>query len=133
RDAERASSSRPRAARDADEPAAAAQYGPLRRGGRDDPAGDAGVLPAAEDARRPRRLHGRQDSVGPRLRARAVSRLDRPGTPVELGIWNWEFEIRGHVVATVPRVTRHNRDHEFHIPHSKFLIVTDVSKSAARI
>ena len=37
---------RHRAARDADEPAAADEHGALRRGRRDDPAGDAGVLPA---------------------------------------------------------------------------------------
>ena len=72
-----------RPARDADEPAAAAQHGAVRRGRRDDAAGDAGVLPDAEDARRPRRLHGRQDPVGARLPARAVS---RPGRDDAAGI-----------------------------------------------
>ena len=67
---------RHRAARDADEPAAAAQHGALRRGRRDDPAGDAGVLPAAEDARRPRRLHGRQD---PRPRSASSTSSIRRG------------------------------------------------------
>ena len=44
------------------------------------------ILPAmpafyqhAEDARRPRRLHGGKDPVGARLRARALSAVDRPG------------------------------------------------------
>src|SRR5690606_6124145 len=59
-----------------DEPAAAPEHGALRRGGRHDPAGDAGLLPDAEDAGRPGRFHGRQDPLGPRLRARAVSRLE---------------------------------------------------------
>ena len=70
---------RHRAARDADEPAAAEEHGALRRSRRDDPAGDAGVLSAAEDARRSRRLHGRQDPVRARLRARSLSGVDRPG------------------------------------------------------
>ena len=69
-----------RPARSADEPAAAEEHGALRRSGRDDPAGDARVLPDAEDARRPRRLHGGQDPVGPRLRHRPSTRSsgDRP-------------------------------------------------------
>src|SRR6185295_15844317 len=79
RDAEGTAAARDRAARDPDEPAAAAQHGAVRRGRRDDPAGDAGVLPAAEDAGRSRRLHGGKDSLGARLRTRAVSALDRPG------------------------------------------------------
>ena len=50
-----------RAARNPHEPAAAAQHGAVRRGRGDDHAGDAGVLPDAEDAGRPRRLHGGKD------------------------------------------------------------------------
>src|SRR4029078_11533527 len=46
---------------------------------RDDPASDAGVLPDAENARRSRRLHRRQDPVGARLRPRSLSAVDRPG------------------------------------------------------
>src|SRR5262249_49161016 len=68
-----------RPARDADEPAAAAQSAPVRRGRGDDSAGDAGVLSAAEDARRSRRFHGRQDSLGARLRAGSLSAVDGPG------------------------------------------------------
>ena len=61
-----------RAARDADEPAAAAQHGALRRSRRDHPAGDAGVLPDAADTGRSRGLHDRQDPQPARLPARAV-------------------------------------------------------------
>ena len=56
---------------------AAPQHGRVRRSRRDDPAGDAGVLPAAEDDRRPRRVHRRQDPERARLRAAAVSRRGR--------------------------------------------------------
>ncbi len=46
RDAERTAPTRDRPERNADESAAAEEHGPLRRGRRDDPSGDAGVLPA---------------------------------------------------------------------------------------
>src|SRR5262249_59205382 len=76
---EGAAAARDRAARDADEPAAAPEHGAVRGGRRGHPAGDAGVLPAARDARRPGRLHGGQDSVGARLRSRSLSGVDREG------------------------------------------------------
>ena len=65
-----------RAARDADEPAAVEEHGGVRGSRRDRAAGDAGVLSDAEDARRSRRVHGRQDSVGARLRARSLSGVE---------------------------------------------------------
>src|SRR5205814_10520176 len=42
-------------------------------------AGHARVLPAAEDARRPRRLHRGENPLGARLRAQPLSGLDGPG------------------------------------------------------
>src|SRR5439155_11840777 len=48
----------------------------VRRSGRDHAAGHARVLSAAEDARRPRRLHGGKDSRRARVRPRSLSALD---------------------------------------------------------
>src|SRR5262249_2703266 len=66
-----------RAARDADEPAGPAQHGAVRRSRGDDSAGHAGVLPAAEDDRRPGGVHRRQDSQRARVRAGFVPRVER--------------------------------------------------------
>src|SRR5262245_11120878 len=79
RDVEGAAPSRDRAARDADEPAAAAQHGAVRRSGRADAARDARVLPAAADARRPRGFRRRKSPGRARLRARSLSAMDRAG------------------------------------------------------
>src|SRR6185436_10269524 len=79
RDAEGAASAPDRPARDADEPPAVEEPRALRRGRRHRRPGDAGLLPAAEDARRPRRLHGGEDPVAPRRPARPLSGLDRRG------------------------------------------------------
>src|SRR5258708_7289190 len=68
---------RHRPARGADEPPAAEEHGPLRRSGRDDPAGHARVLSDAEDARRPRGFHGGKDPRGPRPEPRPVPEMGR--------------------------------------------------------
>src|SRR5262249_38550792 len=61
------------------EPSAVEEYGALCRGRCDAAASDARVLSAPENARRPRRLHGRQDPRGARLRTRPVSCVDWAG------------------------------------------------------
>src|SRR6185436_14712831 len=98
------------AARDADEPAGTAQHGPRRRGWRHDPAGDAGVLPAAENHRRPGRFHRWQDPQRARLRADAVSAMEgldsRVSAPVTIN--KKPERIAGMFDAIAPNYDRLN-------------------------
>ena len=57
--------------------------------GRDDPAGDAGVLPDAEDARRPCRFHGGQNPNRAWLRSDALPEVGRLRTLIGIELPPW--------------------------------------------